>query len=99
MSILNKLFSYNEDYKYKVWKIFGIRFSIVKKYKAKKVNIYEKINKHDIISFDIFDTLLIRPYVKPTDLFLHKDNTIFKSYYPKKFYLYFYNFNFLILPK
>lgn len=41
MSILNKLFSYNEDYKYKVWKIFGIRFSIVKKYKAKKVNTYD----------------------------------------------------------
>ena len=71
MSILNKLFSYNEDYKYKVWKIFAIRFSIVKKYKAKKVNIYEDIKKHNIISFDIFDTLLIRPYVKPTDLFLH----------------------------
>ena len=71
MSILNKLFNYNEDYKYKVWKIFGIRFSIVKKYKAKKVNIYEEIKKHNIISFDIFDTLLIRPYVKPTDLFLH----------------------------
>ena len=85
MSILNKLFNYNEDYKYKVWKIFGIRFSIVKKYKAKKVNIYEKIKKHNIISFDIFDTLLIRPYVKPTDLFLHKDNIIFKSYYPKNF--------------
>ena len=71
MSILNKLFNYNEDYKYKVWKIFGIRFSIVKKYKTKKVNIYEEIKKHNIISFDIFDTLLIRPYVKPTDLFLH----------------------------
>ena len=85
MSILNKLFSYNEDYKYKVWKIFAIRFSIVKKYKAKKVNIYEDIKKHNIISFDIFNTLLIRPYVKPTDLFLHKDNTIFKSYYPKNF--------------
>lgn len=82
MSILNKLFSYNEDYKYKVWKIFGIRFSIVKKYKAKKVNIYEEINKHDIISFDIFDTLLIRPYVKPTDLFLH----IEKLYKIKGFY-------------
>ena len=85
MSILNKLFSYNEDYKYKVWKIFGIRFSIVKKYKAKKVNIYEEIKKHNIISFNIFDTLLIRPYVKPIDLFLHKDNIIFKSYYPKNF--------------
>lgn len=82
MSILNKLFSYNEDYKYKVWKIFGIRFSIVKKYKVKKVNIYEEIKKHNIISFDIFDTLLIRPYVKPIDLFLH----IEKLYKIKGFY-------------
>lgn len=30
-----------------------------------------QIQRHDIISFDIFDTLLIRPYVKPTDLFWH----------------------------
>jgi HAD superfamily hydrolase (TIGR01549 family) len=29
------------------------------------------IDKHDIISFDIFDTLLLRPYAKPADLFLH----------------------------
>jgi len=29
------------------------------------------IDKHKVISFDIFDTLLIRPYIKPTDLFLH----------------------------
>ena len=30
-----------------------------------------KINTHKIISFDIFDTLLLRPYVRPIDLFLH----------------------------
>jgi len=30
---------------------------------------YELINEHEIISFDIFDTLLVRPYKKPTDLF------------------------------
>lgn len=29
------------------------------------------IDRHQIISFDIFDTLLLRPYAKPTDLFLH----------------------------
>ena len=34
-------------------------------------NINQEIQKHDIISFDIFDTLLIRPYIKPKDLFLH----------------------------
>lgn len=29
------------------------------------------ISNVDIISFDIFDTLLLRPYVRPVDLFLH----------------------------
>ncbi len=29
------------------------------------------IDKHSTISFDIFDTLLLRPYTKPTDLFKH----------------------------
>ena len=71
MRIINKIFDYSEDYRYKKWKIFGIKFSIVKKFKPKKINIYEEIKKHEIISFDIFDTLLIRPYAKPTDLFLH----------------------------
>ena len=29
------------------------------------------IDKHEVISFDIFDTLLLRPYVCPTDMFRH----------------------------
>lgn len=33
--------------------------------------IKNKIDSHQVISFDIFDTLLLRPYVKPTDLFAH----------------------------
>lgn len=33
--------------------------------------IKNEIEKHKIISFDIFDTLLLRPYLQPTDLFLH----------------------------
>lgn len=82
MGILNKIFDYSEDYKYKIWKIFGVKFSVVKKYTSKKINIYEEIKKHDIISFDIFDTLLVRPYVKPTDLFIH----IEKLYKIKGFY-------------
>ena len=32
---------------------------------------FKLIDKHKIISFDIFDTLLLRPYVRPIDLFLH----------------------------
>ena len=34
-------------------------------------DIYKLIEESKIISFDIFDTLLLRPYMKPTDLFLH----------------------------
>ncbi len=34
-------------------------------------NHKKQIDQHTVISFDIFDTLLLRPYVKPTDLFLH----------------------------
>ena len=33
--------------------------------------IIKQIKKHDIISFDIFDTLLLRPFKKPQDLFLY----------------------------
>lgn len=33
--------------------------------------IKSQIDEYDIISFDIFDTLLLRPYAHPTDLFEH----------------------------
>jgi len=33
--------------------------------------IKESIKNNEIISFDIFDTLLVRPYYKPEDLFFH----------------------------
>lgn len=29
------------------------------------------IDKHDVIAFDIFDTLLVRPYNNPGDMFMH----------------------------
>lgn len=32
--------------------------------------IMQILGQYDIISFDIFDTLLVRPYCKPTDLFI-----------------------------
>lgn len=35
--------------------------------------IKSEIDTHDIVSFDIFDTLLMRPYVKPTDVFKHME--------------------------
>lgn len=36
-------------------------------------SILKMLKENDIISFDIFDTLLIRPYVKPTDMFFHME--------------------------
>ncbi len=33
------------------------------------LELAEQIRKHDIISFDIFDTLLLRPFMCPADLF------------------------------
>ena len=39
------------------------------------MNLFEKIKNHidkaEVISFDIFDTLLLRPYIRPTDVFMH----------------------------
>ncbi|MBN3063663.1 HAD-IA family hydrolase [Pectobacterium aquaticum] len=41
----------------------------------KYISLLEKIKKDiekaKIVSFDVFDTLLLRPYLEPTDLFLH----------------------------
>jgi len=34
-------------------------------------HIINVIKNYDVISFDVFDTLLVRPYVRPTDLFFH----------------------------
>ena len=45
----------------------------MKKEKLLLDRIKKDIKKAKIVSFDIFDTLLVRPYVKPTDLFLHME--------------------------
>lgn len=36
----------------------------------------EIVGNAKVVSFDIFDTLLSRPYVKPTDLFLHMEEAL-----------------------
>ena len=33
------------------------------------VSFVEKLSSYDVISFDIFDTLIFRPFSEPTDLF------------------------------
>lgn len=47
-----------------------------------KYNIYDSIDKHDIISFDIFDTLVVRNVLNPSDIFTlteKKYNTLHKN--------------------
>ena len=36
----------------------------------------KRIDNSKIVSFDIFDTLLVRPYVRPTDLFVHMERAL-----------------------
>lgn len=39
-------------------------------------SICKQIDKAVLVSFDLFDTLVIRPYLKPTDLFHHLENVL-----------------------
>ena len=34
-----------------------------------KNSLFEKIDKAEVVSFDVFDTLLLRPFVHPFDVF------------------------------
>ena len=43
--------------------------------------IKKDIDKVQIVSFDIFDTLLLRPYIRPTDLFLHIEKAKNKPFF------------------
>ncbi len=33
--------------------------------------VKKQIEQHEVISFDVFDTLLLRPYIRSSDLFMH----------------------------
>ncbi len=43
------------------------------------VALKKLIQSFDIISFDIFDTLLLRPYVNPADMFVHMERAYKKT--------------------
>jgi len=38
--------------------------------------VKKSIDKAQVVSFDIFDTLLLRPYIKPTDVFVHMERAL-----------------------
>ena len=44
-----------------------------------KANLIEEISKHDIISFDIFDTLVMRKVLYPADVFILVEQRITKT--------------------
>lgn len=73
-SFFNKIFSIIETDRYKIVNLLGFKISFKKYNKDFKYNIdYLKklIDKNSVISFDIFDTLLLRPYAKPSNVFQH----------------------------
>lgn len=43
-----------------------------------------EVLKYDVISFDIFDTLLLRPFIKPTDLFWYIETNIILKVFIKQ---------------
>lgn len=76
--ILSTIYSKNVDRNKVKYKILGIKISIKIKNKRQKFNINEinnkikekiRSNSLEYVSFDIFDTLLVRPCIHPTDIF------------------------------
>ena len=63
-------------------------YSIIKKeYSIDEISalpIMEKLKQFDVVSFDVFDTLLIRPFVSPIDLFDFIEQTEKKSGFAKE---------------
>ena len=57
------------DYKKEDLDVFGSSAIHVAPYNNKVQKIVEDIIKHEVISFDVFDTLILRPFYHPTDLF------------------------------
>ena len=49
-------------------------------WKSDEIELMEKINKYDAVSFDIFDTLISRRIEKPSDVFLVVDKRCKKIY-------------------
>ena len=49
-----------------------------------KSGIYKIIDEIDIVSFDIFDTLLWRPYIKASDMFIHLEEITRRNGFAEK---------------
>ena len=90
MSLFSFIYSKKYDNERIKYKILGIKIS--KKYKGQKKQKYNltkirkniidniKLPKTKYVSFDIFDTLLVRPCIKPTDIFALIAQKINKKY-------------------
>lgn len=65
----------SDDKKHKVVKFMGAKLKLKREEQVLDggipFSLKRKINKAQVVSFDIFDTLLLRPYVAPVDLFYH----------------------------
>ncbi|MDR2326510.1 MAG: HAD-IA family hydrolase [Acidovorax sp.] len=46
----------------------------------KNISVFNEINQADVISFDVFDTLITRPFIKPRDLLMLLAMKVCKKY-------------------
>ena len=46
--------------------------------------LQQAIKNFDVISFEIFDTAILRPYIKPSDVFLHIEKIMELKDFEKK---------------
>lgn len=76
---INPLVHYEVFGKYEGRKPFIPPLDIINDYSAENVSLvyeeyYKTIRNKMVISFDVFDTLVNRPFIKPTDIFVYMEN-------------------------
>ena len=69
------LYNLNKDFLNKDWKDKDVFYFLATDYNNKLEKLKEEIINHDVISFDVFDTLITRPLLEPVDLFKFMNKT------------------------
>ena len=72
--IINYIKEFNVDIENYAYKNQTSFYNAVTKFNNGYEKIVDEIIKSDIVSFDIFDTLILRPFYEPKDLFKFLDN-------------------------
>ncbi|MBQ3294913.1 MAG: hypothetical protein IJH00_00295 [Erysipelotrichaceae bacterium] len=86
---VNPLLHYEVFGKYEGRRAFVPATEIMNSYNAEKIDIpyeeyYKKIEEKQVVSFDVFDTLVIRPFVNANEVFDYLEKTYNKSGFAKQ---------------